>query len=463
MSMVSKLSGLPCSRPSLPAELQRSSFSSRQNLSVGLSRATAGGSSFPLKNTRRQTFLSPPAPPKPDRSVTAKFQLQTPLISPHDQWGNWTVLFATGTFGIWSEKNTNIGGALSGALVSTLIGLAASNLGVISSNAPALSIVLEFLLPLAVPLLLYRADLRRVIKSTGPLLLAFLLGSVATTVGTVVAYLLVPMRALGPDSWKIAAALMGRHIGGCNFCSWIHVAFNYVAIADALGVSPSILAAGLAADNVINAVYFSTLFALASRVPAEAPISDTGIAMDAESDSGNKLPLVQTATALAVSLAICKSGYHLTKYFRIQGGILPAVTAIVVVLATVFPKQFAYLAPSGEAMAMILMQVFFTVVGASGSIWSVINTAPSIFLFALVQIAVHLAMILGLGKLLGFDLKLLLIASNANIGGPTTACGMATTKEWHSMIVPGILAGIFGISIATFLGIGFGVAVLKAM
>ena len=67
--------------------------------------------------------------------------------------------------------------------------------------------------------------------------------------------------------------------------------------------------------------------------------------------------MVQTATALAVSLAICKSGHYLTKYFRIQGGILPAVTAIVVALATVFPKQFAYLAPSGEAMAMILMQV----------------------------------------------------------------------------------------------------------
>lgn len=109
------------------------------------------------------------------------------------------------------------------------------------------------------------------------------------------------------------------------------------------------------------------------------------------------------------------------------------------------------------------IQVFFAVVGASGNIWSVINTAPSIFFFALIQIAVHLAVILGLGKLLGFDLKLLLIASNANVGGPTTACGMATAKEWNSMIVPGILAGIFGIAIATFIGIAFGLAVLKYM
>jgi hypothetical protein len=38
--------------------------------------------------------------------------------------------------------------------------------------------------------------------------------AVATTIGTVVAFLIVPMRSLGPDNWKIAAALMSRHIGG---------------------------------------------------------------------------------------------------------------------------------------------------------------------------------------------------------------------------------------------------------
>lgn len=43
--------------------------------------------------------------------------------------------------------------------------------------------------------------------------------AVATVVGTVVAFMLVPMRSLGPDNWKIAAALMGSYIGGCKFFS----------------------------------------------------------------------------------------------------------------------------------------------------------------------------------------------------------------------------------------------------
>ncbi|KAJ4875757.1 hypothetical protein Rs2_40775 [Raphanus sativus] len=430
---------------------RRSHIVSRQDLPELSSKAVV--SSPRLSFSRNDRFLSPEVS-SPLRSVTVRSQLNTPLISGNDEWGTWTALFATGAFGLWSEK-TKVGSAVSGALVSTLIGLAASNLGIISSDAPAFAVVLNFLLPLAVPLLLFRADLRRVVQSTGKLLLAFLIGSIATTVGTALAYYLVPMRALGNDSWKIAAALMGRHIGG---------AVNYVAIANALGVSPSVLAAGLAADNVICAVYFTSLFAIGSKIPAETlppPTSDADASKDSEST--NKIPVLLIATGIAVSLAICKAGALLTKHFGISGGSLPAITAVVVVLATVFPSQFGRLAPSGEAMALILMQVFFTVIGASGNIWTVINTAPSIFLFALVQIGTHLAVILGIGKLLNIELRLLLLASNANVGGPTTAAGMATAKGWNSLIVPGILAGIFGIAIATFIGIAFGVKVLKFM
>lgn len=79
--------------------------------------------------------------------------------------------------------------------------------------------------------------------------------------------------------------------------------------------------------------------------------------VDTETQSSNKLPVLQTATALATAFAICKIASYLTK-LGLKGGILPAVTAIVVVLATIFPAQFGYLAPTGEAIALILMQVY---------------------------------------------------------------------------------------------------------
>ena len=89
-------------------------------------------------------------------------------------------------------------------------------------------------------------------------------------------------------------------------------------------------------------------------------------------------------------------------------------------------------------------------IGASGNIGNVITTEPSIILFIVVQLVVHLA-ILGFGKVFGFELKQLLLASNANVGGPTTACGMATTKGWSSLVVPSLLVGIFGILIGSLL------------
>jgi hypothetical protein len=80
------------------------------------------------------------------------------------------------------------------------------------------------------------------------------------------------------------------------------------------------------------------------------------------------------------------------------------------------------------------------------------------FAFAAVQVAVHLAVVLRAGRLAVLDRKQLLVASNANVGGPTTASAMATAKGWSSLVMPGILVGI---SIATFLGIGFGMFVLR--
>ncbi|XBJ22278.1 hypothetical protein VPH35_000698 [Triticum aestivum] len=251
--------------------------------------------------------------------------------------------------------------------------------------------------------------------SRGPAPLTSLIcRSMATVLATMVAFVDAIPRARQPED-RGGPHEPAHHIGG---------AVNYVTVAEALQVSPSALAAGLAADNVICVFYFTMFFALAAKIPAEEVLHSKGDNANGEpapaagAIGGDGLPVLESATVMAVSFAICKAGKHATALLSIQGGSLPYITAI----------------------------VFFAVVGANGSIRNVVHTTPGIFVFAFVQIVVHLLVIMCAGRLLGMEKKLLLIASNANVGGPTTACGI-----------------ILGIVIATFLGIAFDMFVLKHM
>ncbi|GAQ88782.1 hypothetical protein KFL_004590040 [Klebsormidium nitens] len=395
------------------------------------------------------------AAPLASVAVSLRTQLQqwqaSPLVG-NSEWAVWAFLLAAGAAGLWSEKTT-LGQALSGPLVSTLIGLALSNLGVLPAAAPAYAVVNKFLLPLAVPLLLFSADIKRVFSETGRLWLAFLLGAAATVAGSFAALSLFPLRSLGEDGWKMAAALMSRHIGG---------AVNYVAVSEALQTSSSMVAAGLAADNLICALYFTLVFALAAGIPPDQPSAATSSPITSAAlppeEGKSTFTVLEGSTALALSAAICAVGSRLSKLpaLRVLGGGIPCMTAVVVALATLLPKQVGALAPAGEALAVILMQVFFATVGASGSVAYVVTTAPSLFAFSALQITVHLALTLGFGKLLGFSRRDLLLASNANVGGPSTAAGMATAKGWRASLVPAILVGIFGYATATFLSIYVG-------
>ncbi|KAL7602794.1 uncharacterized protein LOC111884923 isoform X3 [Lactuca sativa] len=112
---------------------------------------------------------------------------------------------------------------------------------------------------------------------------------------------MVQMRPLRQEGCRIG------HIGG---------AFTYVVITSE--ISPSVLGVGLATDNVIRAVYFITLFALAAKTPPESSISTTDVEKDVKSESKSKLPLLQSSTTLAISFAIYKIGSLITKYLAYQ-------------------------------------------------------------------------------------------------------------------------------------------------
>jgi len=71
-------------------------------------------------------------------------------------------------------------------------------------------------------------------------------------------------------------------------------------------------------------------------------------------------------------------------------------------------------------------QVFFAAVGASANVGLVVRTAPVLFCYSFIALAGHLGLMLGLGKLLGFSRRDLLLASNANIGGEVAPSRLRT-------------------------------------
>ena len=58
-----------------------------------------------------------------------------------------------------------------------------------------------------------------------------------------------------------------------------------------------------------------------------------------------------------------------------------------------------------------------------------------------------------MGRLLKLNLEELLLAVNATLGGPASAGAMAISKGWSGLVLPAILAGLWGYIIGTFVGI----------
>ncbi len=397
------------------------------------------------------------------------FNLSNPLIGAENTWGLWTVCVAGAALAIYLEQTYKWAAKLSGAILCLIFALTLSNLGIIPMDAPVWDQVWGYVVPLAIPLLLLQCDMRKIGKDTGRIVLIFLIGSVGTIVGAMLGYVLLSRHI--PELAGIAGMFTGTYIGGT---------VNFAALADAFTVSGSMVSAATVADNLLMALYFFALIMMpglaffrkqfkhpyVDEVEAR-PVSDKDKTNTAAYWSRKEISLLDIAKAMATAFAIVFISENIASVLKhliageqqiavigrtLFGNKYLWITTLAMLLATLCPKYCSEIKGSNE-IGTFMIYLFFFVIGVPASIMMIVLNSPLLLVFAAIVVAVNMLFSLVFGKLLGFPLEEIIIASNANIGGPTTAAAMAVSKGWTKLVGPAMLIGTLGYVIGTYAGL----------
>ena len=162
--------------------------------------------------------------------------------------------------------------------------------------------------------------------------------------------------------------------------------------------------------------------------------------------------LLPAATGLAVSLAVCAISAALTSWLEIGSLFILIVTGVSLLVANFARPIVARISFEFE-LGTLFMYIFFVAIGAGANLADVLGAAFPILQFIVVMVLVHLCVVVIVGRIVRLDLAEVMIASNACILGPAPAAALAASKGWRPLVTPGILVGLFGYAIATFIGV----------
>lgn len=338
-------------------------------------------------------------------------------------------------------------GALLGAPVIALtIGAAFTSIGVPAGSAFANAVVFDACLPMAVALVLLGADVRdferaEVTRAMG----TFAVGAVGTVVGTLVAWKVVG-HAMGTLGAMIASCLCASYVGG---------SLNFAACAQCVGLEATeqggaIVAAAMAADNICMAAFFVILGLI--------PCSDEATKQDdAPSNSNtdfdeNKTTWKSVGTAVLLAIGVSLMSKTLANAAGLGAASL-AISAFVAGAVAAACAHFNVSLSGGAPIGDALMLVFFAALGAAADVRRVAAAGSALILFIVIQLLVHLACTLAVGTWLRMPRRHLLLASNANVGGPATAAAFASARRWPSLVRVGVFMGTMGYMLGTPVGV----------
>ena len=344
------------------------------------------------------------------------------------------------------------------ALAVLLLGALFANLDFIpsASNAiPLYGAIFHYIAPVSIFYLVLGVNLQA-IKSAGlPMILLFLLGSAATVIGVIAAYYLIdPSSTLGEFSSPMAGMIAGTYSGGS-------INFNAIALHYEVNETGILYAGAIAVDNVLTTIWvIATLLipkVMQSIWPGKKILSNappSSVNMD-ENERSAKDDFSQLYFLIPL-------GFGALIVTELIAQILPqipsmlTITTIGIILAQL---PFFRKLKMAQNLGLYLVYLFLVVIGAFCEIEAIGelgDVGVILMLFFGLTIVIHGAIMLSVGRLFFSDWQMIAIASQANVGGGTTAMALAESMDRKELIVPAILIGSLGSAIGTY--IGFSVA-----
>ncbi|MFC3038672.1 DUF819 domain-containing protein [Virgibacillus xinjiangensis] len=394
------------------------------------------------------------------------------IIQPDETWLLWAFLAGWAAISIYLEQKYSWASKVSGAIIALVGAMLLANLQVIPLESPVYDAVWAYVVPLAIPLLLFQSNIIKIWNESGRLLLMFLLSGIGTVAGAITAFFLLKDVIPGLD--EIAAIMTGSYIGG---------SVNLAALSARFETPGEVISSTVVADNMMMALYFLVLMAIpASKfftrrfsTPHIKEVEETRTDKDenlaASYWKGKEISLKDIALAVGTALALVAVSFKLAEIFAsiipsgenvvlsilntILGDGYLMLTTLTLVAVTVFSRYFESIRGAQE-IGTYLIYIFFVVIGVPASLPVILQNAPMLFVLVFVMVAVNMLFSFIFGKLFKFNLEEVIIASNANIGGPTTAAAMAISKGWSKLVAPILIVGTIGYIVGNYAGVALG-------
>jgi len=382
---------------------------------------------------------------------------------------------------------------LGASLLAIVLGALISNVGLVPVSSGVYDMITGPLTSLAIAWLLLSVNLADVKRAGPSMLKAYGLAALGTALGAFTAALLFA-GVFGADTWRLAGVMTGTYTGG---------SLNFVAVGRAVDLPDALFAGANAADALTTAIWMvATLMLpvwLARFYPVAAPgsVGDPG-AGDADSipegwpDPGShhggsptpgtsavhrELPPPRrygssgaaepegvphpfffregvSTLDLATLLAL---GVGLLMVSALLGRLVPGIPSILwlTTLALVAGNLPGLTIPRGGfQLGTLALHFFFVVIGIFSRVSEILAVGIEVFWLTLIVVGIHGLVVYGGGRLARLDPGTLSVASQAAVGGPSSALAVAVSREWSGLVLPGVAVGLLGYAVGNYAGIG---------